>query len=152
MDYSKITENLYIGRTPKKSDYALLHELGVKLVINMRIGMPPRRDPIMPPVRSIWLPWIDSPLFPLPIGFLVFATQEAMKVLGDGGAVYAHCAKGRHRGPAMGACILVAQGRSPEEAMQLIKQQRPAADPEAWYIRRRIEKFAHQWEGPGRLG
>lgn len=145
MDYSKITENLYVGRTPKTKDYVLLHELGVQLVINMRIGAPPKRDPIAPSIRSLWLPWIDSPLFPLPIGFLRFATQEALKVIRSGGAVYTHCAKGRHRGVAMGACILVAQGNSVEQAIQLIKQQRPTADPEAWYIRGRIERFARVW-------
>ena len=145
MDYSKITDNLYIGRTPKTKDYALLHELGVRLVINMRIGAPPKRDPVSPSIRSIWLPWIDSPLFPLPIAFLTFATREALKAIEGGGAVYAHCAKGRHRGVAMGACILVAQGYAPDEAMRIIKQQRPAADPETWYIRRRIELFSRQW-------
>jgi protein tyrosine phosphatase (PTP) superfamily phosphohydrolase (DUF442 family) len=146
MDYSKITENLYIGRTPKTSDYSLLHELGVELVINMRIGAPPKRDPISPAIRSLWLPWIDSPLFPLPIGFLVFATHEALKVMNEGGSVYAHCAKGRHRGVAMGACILIAQGNSPAEAIRVIKQQRPVSDPGVWYIRSRIEKFASAWK------
>ena len=145
MDYSKITENLYIGRTPNTKDYSLFHELGIRLVINMRIGAPPKHDPISPSIRSLWLPWVDSPLFPLPIGFLKFATLEAMKVIAEGGSVYVHCAKGRHRGPAMGACILIAQGNSPGEAMRLIKQRRPVADPQAWYIRSRIEKFAHEW-------
>ena len=145
MDYSKITDTLYIGRTPKTNDYAVLHELGVKLVINMRIGAPPKRDPFTPPIRSLWLPWIDSPLFPLPIGFLKYATQEALKAMEAGGAVYTHCAKGRHRGVAMAACILVAQGSSPEEAIELIKKQRPASDPGAWYIRGRIERFAREW-------
>ncbi|HSB66912.1 MAG TPA: dual specificity protein phosphatase, partial [Anaerolineales bacterium] len=139
------TENLYIGRTPKTIHYAFMHELGIKLVINMRIGLPPRRDPISPPVSSLWLPCIDSPLFPIPMSFLKMGAQEALKVMNNGGAVYTHCSKGRHRGVAMGACILVAQGYSAEEAMQLIKQQRPASDPRVWYIRRRIKQFAKEW-------
>ena len=147
MDYSKITENLYIGRTPKTTDYSLLQGLGIKLVINMRIGYPPRHDPNSPPIRSVWLPWIDSPLFPIPMGMLKIGVREALKVINNGGIVYTHCSKGRHRGPAMGACILVAQGKSPKEAIELIRQQRPAADPQAWYIRGRIEKFAREWAG-----
>jgi len=146
MDFSKITENLYIGRTPKARDYAQLHELGVKLVINMRFGIPPRHDPNSPPIRSLWLPSIDAPLFPIPISFLKIGVQEALKVIESGGVVYAHCSKGRHRGPAMGACILIAEGHSPDEVLQLIKQQRPTADPDAWYIRQRIIKFAKQWK------
>lgn len=127
------------------SDYALLHDLGIGLVINMRIGLPPRRDLHNPPLRSLWLPTIDSPLFPIPITLLQIGAREALNVIGNGGKVYAHCSRGRHRGPAMGACILIAQGKSPDEAMQLIKEKRPVADPEAWYIRRRILKFAQLW-------
>lgn len=147
MNYSQITDHLYIGTTPKKSDYDLLHQLGIDLVINMRFGMPPRHDPISPPVGSLWLPAIDSPIFPIPIRFLGTGVREALKVIDGGGIVYTHCSKGRHRGPAMGACILIAQGKSPEEAIELIQQQRPTADLQVWYIRRRIMKFACQWAG-----
>ncbi len=142
MNYSQITQNLYVGTTPNKDDYSVLHSLGVTLVINMRIGYPPHRDPIIPPVRSLWLPAIDSPLFPIPLRLLQLGVSAALKVIASGGIVYTHCSRGRHRGPAMAACILVAQGQSPEQAIRLIHQQRPQADPEVWYIRRRIEKFA----------
>lgn len=145
MNYSMITSQLYIGTTPSRSDYELLHKLGVELVINMRIGLPPRRDPISPPVVNLWLPWIDSPLFPIPILFLKIGVREALKVMRNDGVVYTHCARGRHRGPAMGACILIAQGESPDEAIKLIQQQRPVAEPQVWYIRHRIMKFAQVW-------
>jgi len=146
MNYSKITDYLYIGTTPKSGDYALLHDLGVKLVLNMRIGTPPRRDPNSPPIRSIWLPTIDSPIFPIPMHIFKNGVQEAMKVMEDGGVVYTHCSKGRHRGPAMGACILIAQGMTPADVLDLIKQRRPVSDLQAWYIRRRIVKFAEWWK------
>lgn len=145
MNFSKITDTLYIGTTPKAKDYDLLHELGVSLVINMRIGFPPRRDPHALPMKSLWLPVIDSPIFPIPIRFLNKGVREALKVVGTGGVVYTHCSKGRHRGVAMGACILIAEGMPAEQAIQLIKQQRPISDPYAWYIQRRIVKFAREW-------
>lgn len=145
MNYSKITDNLYIGTTPRAKDYDLLRPLGVELVINMRFGFPPAHDRYSPPMKSLWLPVIDSPIFPIAMRALQTGVQEALKVIDHGGIVYVHCSKGRHRGPAMGACILIAQGKSPEEAMQLIRQQRPIADPQAWYIRRRIMKFSHLW-------
>ena len=145
MDYSKITDGLYIGTTPKTEDYATLRKLGVNLVINMRIGLPPRRDLHSSPIRSIWLPAIDSPIFPIPMHFLKIGVKEALKVMENGCSVYTHCAKGRHRGPAMGACILIAQGMAVEEAMDLIKQQRPVSDLQMWYIHRRISKFADEW-------
>ncbi|MFZ2096660.1 MAG: dual specificity protein phosphatase [Anaerolineales bacterium] len=146
MNYSRITDRLYIGTTPKTEDYALLRELEVRLVINMRIGLPPRRDLHYSPMKSIWLPAIDSPIFPIPMRFLKTGVKEARQVMESGGSVYTHCSKGRHRGPAMGACILIAQGMTPEEAMRLIKARRPASDLQAWYIRRRIMKFAREWD------
>ncbi len=146
MNYSKITDNLYIGTTPKAGDYNILHELGVTLVINMRIGLPPKRDPRTPPMRSVWLPVIDSPIFPIPVFVLRKGVLEALKVMDGGGAVYTHCSKGRHRGPAMGACILIAQGMSPDEAMRLIKERRPISDLKMWYIHRRVIKFSKSWE------
>lgn len=147
MNFSRITDQLYIGTTPNTKDYVLLHELGINLVINTRFGFPPKRDPAVPPMRSLWLPAIDSPIIPIPLTLLQIGVREALKVIDSGGVVYVHCTRGRHRGPAMGACILIAQGKSPYEAMELIKQKRPIADPEAWYIRRRIMKFAENWNG-----
>jgi protein tyrosine phosphatase (PTP) superfamily phosphohydrolase (DUF442 family) len=146
MDYSKITDNLYIGTTPKSKDYAQLHTLGVGLVINMRIGLPPVRDPISPPLISLWIPTVDSPLFPIPIKALQKGVVTALRVIDQGGIVYTHCSHGRHRGPAMGACILIAQGMEPEQAMRWIEQQRRVADLHTRYIQRRIMKFAGSWK------
>jgi hypothetical protein len=146
MDYSKITDHLYIGTTPKSKDYAQLHTLGVSLVINMRIGLPPVRDPILPPLISLWLPTVDSPLFPIPIEALQKGVVAASRVIDRGGVVYTHCSHGRHRGPTMGTCILIAQGMEPEQAMRWVEQQRPVADLHTWYIQRRIMKFTQTWK------
>jgi protein tyrosine phosphatase (PTP) superfamily phosphohydrolase (DUF442 family) len=145
MNYSKITDSLYIGTTPRAKDYDLLRTLGIELVINMRFGFPPARDLFSSPMKSLWLPVIDSPLFPIPIRMLQAGAQAALKVIEGGGVVYAHCTKGRHRGPVMGACILIAQGMPADAVMDLIKQQRPIADLHAWYIQGRINKFAQKW-------
>jgi len=147
MDYSKITDRLFIGTTPKNKDYKRLHDLGISLVINMRIGLPPVHDPISPPMTSIWLPTVDSPLLPIPIKALQQGVNAALRVIDQGGVVYTHCSHGRHRGPAMGTCILIAQGMEPEQAMRLVERQRPIADLHTWYIQRRILKFAQTWMG-----
>jgi len=41
---------------------------------------------------------------------------------------------------------LIAQGMTADQAIQLIKQQRPISDLPTWYIKRRIMKFAREWE------
>ncbi len=145
MDYSQIIEQLYIGTTPYPEDYPLLRQLGVQLVINMRFERRPRPDTHQPPLRLLWLPSIDSPLVPISIHKLQRGVREALDTMERGGKVYVHCAKGRHRGPAMAAAILIALGYTPERAMQIIEQRRRIASPRAWYIRRRIHRFAKTW-------
>jgi len=145
MDYSLITSYLFIGTMPTVRDYDHLRELGVQLIINMRIEHRPQPDQHKPPLRFLWLPTIDSPLFPIPVRALNRGVHAALETIRASGKVYVHCASGRHRGVAMGAAILIAQGYDPESAMDLIKSCRSFADPHAFYIRPRILRFARQW-------
>ena len=146
MNYSQITDDLFIGTTPPEDFYDELRRLGVRLVINMRLwhGRPPADG--NPRIEYLRLRTFDSPLLPIPIGALVRGASEALEVMQRGGKVYTHCSRGRHRGVAMAAAILVAQGRSPEDAMKLIQAKRADADPEVFYIRRWILLFAEKWK------
>jgi protein-tyrosine phosphatase len=146
MNFSSITDDLFIGTTPSMEDYDHLRDLGVKLVINMRVEYRPRKDVHETPLQLLWLPTFDTPLIPISIKYLHRGAQTALDVIQRGGKVYAHCAGGVHRGVTMGACILIAQGHEVESAIQLIKSQRVIADPHAFYIRPRIIKFASQWK------
>jgi hypothetical protein len=145
MDYSEITKQLYIGTTPKRPDYEVLRGLGVRLIINMRFlrgGRPPAGSP---PIRYMRFRTIDHPLFPIPMEALLQGAQAGIAVLRDGGKVYVHCSRGRHRSIAMAAAILIASGKSASEAMSLIKRRRAAADPDASHIQPRILAFARAW-------
>lgn len=144
-NFSNITDNLFIGTTPLASDYDGLRELGIRLIINMRFTRGPFPDPHHEPIQLLWLRTIDSPFFPIPIAKLIIGAKTALNTINSGGKVYVHCAGGRHRGVAMGSCILIAQGHEPEAAMKLISERRLVADPNAYYIRARIMQFAHHW-------
>ena len=146
MHFSKITDDLFIGSMPSVHHYDQVRELGVRLVINMRFTLGPKPDTHEVPINTLWLRSIDSPFFPISISKLIRGTQAALETIRDGGKVYAHCAYGRHRGVAMGACILIAQGHDPHTAMTLIKERRSVADPFAYYIEPRILKFAKEWK------
>ena len=146
MNFSQITDCLFVGDTPQVGDYDLLRELGVRLVINMRIEKRPAVDRHHPPLDFLWLPTVDTPGLVIPIRFLIRGVRAALETIHAGGKVYAHCQKGRHRGVAMGASILIALGYDPDQAMELIKVQRPVADPDIFYIRSRILRFARAWE------
>jgi protein-tyrosine phosphatase len=145
MDFSTITPDLFIGTTPAVDDYPRLRDLGVGLVINMRWEHRPVPDPHPAPLSLLWLRTVDSPFFPIPVYKLMRGAQAALETIRGGGKVYTHCAGGRHRGVAMGAAVLIAQGRDPFDAMKLIAEHRSIADPFAFYIRPRILKFAGKW-------
>jgi protein tyrosine phosphatase (PTP) superfamily phosphohydrolase (DUF442 family) len=145
MNFSHITDDLFIGTTPLVTDYDGLRELGIRLIINMRFTRGPYPDPHDTPIQLLWLRTIDSPFFPIPVAKLVLGAQAALDTIQLGGKVYVHCAYGRHRGPAMGSCVLIAQGYEPEAALQLVMEQRSVANPNAYYIRPRIMQFARLW-------
>ena len=145
MNFSHITDDLFIGTTPLVADYDGLRELGIRLIINMRLTRGPYPDPHKTPIQLLWLRTIDSPFFPIPIPKLILGAQAALDTIALGGKVYVHCAYGRHRGPAMGSCVLIAQGYSPEAAMKLVSERRSVADPNVNYIRSRILQFARLW-------
>ncbi len=145
MNFSQITDHLFIGNQPSLTDYDRLRELGIRLIINMRFSRGPEPDPHHQPISTLWLRSIDSPLFPISVQKLIRGTQAALETIRAGGRVYTHCAYGRHRGVAMGACVLIAQGFDPIAAMKLIAERRSVADPFAYYIRPRILKFADSW-------
>ncbi len=147
MDFSRITDDLFIGDTPSVTDYDHLRDLGVRLVVNMRFEKRLAADRHHPPLKFLWLPTVDSPLLPIPICCLRRGVRAGLETIKMGGKVYVHCAKGRHRGVAMGASLLIALGYEPQRAMELIKAQRPIADPDVFYIRSRILRFARAWQG-----
>jgi protein-tyrosine phosphatase len=144
-EFSNITDDLFIGITPLVTDYNGLRELGIKLIINMRLMHGPYPDDHPEPIKLLWLRTFDSPLFPIPISKLMTGAKAALETIEAGGKVYVHCAGGRHRGVAMGSCILIAQGYEPEAAIELISERRLVADPNIYYIRERILQFARQW-------
>jgi protein-tyrosine phosphatase len=149
MDFSSITSDLFIGTTPSTRDYDTLRDLGVKLVINMRVEQRPHKDVHESPLQLLWLPTFDSPFIPISIKYLHRGVKAALETINQGGKVYAHCAGGVHRGVAMGTAILIAQGHDAESAMDLVKSGRWVADPRAFYIRARILRFAKEWTKMG---
>jgi hypothetical protein len=143
-DVSAITDYLYISAWPRGDHAEEIRALNVRLILSMH-WIKPSRTLGHPPVRLLWLPTIDKPLFPMPIPTLQRGVEAALPVIQEGYAVLVHCRAGVHRSVAMACCVLIGMGQTAEEAMALVKQKRSVADPYAWYIRRRIYKFEQFW-------
>jgi protein tyrosine phosphatase (PTP) superfamily phosphohydrolase (DUF442 family) len=145
MDVSRITDYLYISSQLDPADAARIHALNVGLIISM-IRRPPPPIYTYPPFRIIVLKTNDSPLFPIPLDKLMVGAEAALAVIQDGNPVLVYCQKGRHRSVAMASAILIAMGHTADEAMKLIRQMRHRADPQRWYIRKRIRLFELEWK------
>jgi len=144
MDISQITEQLYIAARPKAEAADALKEMNVCLLLNM-IFIRPADVYRQPPFKMLTLRTFDSIFLPIPIGMLERGVEAALPVMENGESVLVYCREGRHRSVAMAASILVGQGHSADEAMQLITTKRAKADPYAWHIQRRIRKFEQIW-------
>ena len=141
---SQITDYLYISAFPRGKHIEEIIALGVRLVLSMH-WMRPTKMLGKPPVKLLWLPTFDNMFFPMPIKTLNKGVRAALPVIQDGSSVLVHCKAGVHRSVAQAACVLIGMGYAADEAMQLIKEKRAVADPEARHIRKRIEKFEPYW-------
>jgi protein-tyrosine phosphatase len=119
--------------------------LGVRLVLSMH-WMRPTKMLGKPPVELLWLPTFDVPFLPMPIKTLKKGVKAALPVIEEGGSVLVHCKAGIHRSVAQAACVLIGMGYPADEAMQLIKEKRAVADPDAKHIIKRIRKFETDWQ------
>lgn len=143
-EYSQITENLYVAAWPTGEDYEELNELGVRLVINMD-WVPADKKLNEPPLSVLALTEIDTPLTPMKMENVWKGVDRAQEVFDEGDKVMVYCKGGVHRSVAMACCILISQGYSGEDAMALVKERRPVADPYSDHFKSRILKFEEEW-------
>jgi protein-tyrosine phosphatase len=143
-DYSAITDQLFIAVRPHARHVENVRSLGVDLVLSM-LWFAPSKELTRPPFQVRRLPMIDYPLFPIPLWMFRRGVDAALPVLESGGRVFVYCRGGIHRSVAMVCCILIARGMTADEAMDLVIERRPVADPHARYIERRIRAFERDW-------
>jgi protein tyrosine phosphatase (PTP) superfamily phosphohydrolase (DUF442 family) len=144
MSISKITDYLYIAPWATEEDIATLEAQGVRLILSMRQRKPPIHF-AHPNLKVVHLPTTDSIFVPMPMDKLHQGVEAALPVIESGGGVAIFCKQGRRRSVAMACCILIARDMSAQEAMSLVVEKRPIADPTIWHIRRRILLFEEQW-------
>jgi protein-tyrosine phosphatase len=143
-DISRITDYLFISAWPEAEHVDEILALNIRLILSMH-WIKPSKSLNQPPLRMLWLPTIDTPLTPMPIGTLRRGVEAALPVIRNGRAVLSHCKAGVHRSVAMASCVLIGMGYSADDAMHLISEQREVADPHARHIESRIRKFERYW-------
>ncbi len=145
MVVSKITDNLYIGKTPKRADYQYLQKNNIKNIVNMRADYFWFNSRNEQGILITWVPTIDFIFLPINAKKLMNTALAMSKKIQSGEKVLCFCRMGRHRSVAMAAAILITQGYSAEDAMHRIKLKRPIADPYARHIKKTIYHFENLW-------
>jgi len=89
-------------------------------------------------LQSIWFP-IPDMTAPSDVAATVALVEAIVGHMAKGETVVVHCRGGLGRSGTVAACVLVARGRSPHEAIRLVRSARPGAvemaDQEAFVAR-----------------
>jgi len=89
---------------------------------------------------------IDTPLTPMSMENVWKGVEHAQEVFDKGDRVMVYCKGGIHPSVAMACCILISQGYSAEDAISLVKERRPVADPYTDHFKTCILKFEEEWK------
>ena len=122
LEYSRITDAVYVGPQHRKAGLAHMAEAGIHAVVNMRI----EHDDALhghAPADYCHLPTVDDDAPSLE--HLREGVAFMQRVIGAGGKVYIHCKGGIGRAPSMAIAYLVAEGQSLDDAVALVKRTRP---------------------------
>lgn len=127
IDYSQITENIYIGSDMCKGPTCLVHsaifkKLGVCGEVNLEVER--HEDPTPGVDVYVWLPVTDGEA--PTIDQLMIGSAAIAEMVNLGNTVYVHCKNGHGRSPTLVAAYLVRFKRmTVDGAIEFIKQKRP---------------------------
>ncbi|TFK46693.1 phosphotyrosine protein [Heliocybe sulcata] len=130
-DITEIIPRLYLSDLSCAENPALLSALGITHVLSAMRG-----SVVIPPsVKSKQIPLEDHPFAEL-AAHLPSATSFVREALRDGNAkVLVHCAQGVSRSASVvSAFLIAAYGWTPQQAVQFVKEKRPAAEPNFGFV------------------
>ena len=144
LDYSQITENLYIGAWPTKYHREKIIALGVTLIVSTILE---RTDKELnqAPLTLVRTHATDlGPRLIFPTGQILKGVEPAVAAIQKGHKVMAFCKAGKHRSATMSACILVGLGHPADEAIKIVEAGREEAEIKETH-RQAIHKFEETW-------
>lgn len=144
--FAWITPEILLGGQPARNLWQKLAKRGVTGVINMRHEYDYREEIGHLSLRYLHLPTIDNTaptLEQLRLGKAFIEREVSGK-----GKVYIHCWEGLGRGPSMVAAYFVSQGKTADEAWEIIRVIRPFIRPTQEQIERlaEFERLQHEPE------
>ncbi len=122
LQFSQVTPQLYVGPQYRRRGKRLLERSGITAGVNLRVEYDDAAHGLALP-RYLHLPTVDDAA--PSIAHLNQGVEFIRSVVAEGGKVYIHCGAGVGRAPSLAAAYLVAEGRSLEEALAMIRAVRP---------------------------
>ena len=145
-DYSKITDNIYIGSDLCKGTFCPIHSEQFKaLGVTAEINLTAEHKEIPPDHMDIyaWIPVEDRKAPTL--DQLEVGTSIIGQMVSKGKTIYIHCKIGHGRSPTMVAAYLIRfKGMEVDEAVSLVGQKRPAIHLEDEQLGV-LEAFRQKW-------
>ncbi len=144
LDYSQITDDIYIAAWPTKYHREKIISLEVSLIIATILE---RTDKELDesPLTLVHTRGSD-------VGSrLIYPTDQIMKgvtpavaAIQNGSKVMVFCKAGKHRSATMTACVLVGLGHTTDEAIKIVEAGRPEAEIKETH-RETMQKFEKSW-------
>src|SRR5713226_8656239 len=123
LNFSWITDDLAIGGAFHGRDIPKLKALGITAVVDCREEARDSEEGLAAHgIKLLHLPAPDA--HEIDQSSIDQGVEWVTEQLADGAKVYVHSLHGVGRGPLLGCCVLIAEGRSASEALQLIKTRR----------------------------
>lgn len=142
MQFDKITADLYVGPRPDGEGWRQLKQAGITANLNLQAEERDGQFGSYAPQASLWLPTGDwqGP----DEKTIVLGAAYIQMMVAAGHKVYVHCKLGMGRAPTLGVGYLVTTGMDVEDALKLMKQQRPSFKPNTMQVNA-VRSFAKNW-------
>jgi len=128
LNFSWITDELAVGGVFRRADIPKLRSMGVNAVVDCRAEDRDDQEALYKHgIELLWLPAPDT--HEISQESLDEGVEWVKRRIDLGQRVYVHCLHGVGRGPLLGSCVLVAQGYSATQSLQLVKARRWQASP-----------------------
>lgn len=145
LDYSQITENLFIAAWPTRYHREKIISLGVSLVVATILELIDK-ELGEPPLTLVHTRATDlGPRLIYPTKQLLKGVEPAVATIHNGGKVMVFCKAGKHRSATMTSCILVGLGHPADEAIKIVEAGRDKVEINETH-REAIVKFEGKWK------
>ena len=120
--YSFVTKNLYVGQQVKKRGFDRLKKWQISTIINLRAEYDYSQN-LYHNISYKYFPVVEFQAIPMDL--LINGVEQIERNIDLNKKVYIHCKEGVSRAPTLAIAYLIKKGMSLDDALNLIRYQRP---------------------------